>query len=79
MTLNMAQMLMGNGIKKDTKALGVLAITIHHASNLSAQDSGGSSDPYVVLAYAKFGKPLYSTRVILEDCTFISGASRHRD
>merc|ERR1712093_829861 len=63
----MAQMLSGGGIKKDTKALGVLAITVHHAVDLSAQDSGGKSDPYIVLAYAKFGKPLYSSRIILGD------------
>lgn len=37
----------------DTKALGILAITIHYAEGLSAQDDDGGSDPYVVLAYAK--------------------------
>ena len=51
-----------------SRALGVLAITIHHATGLSAQDRGGKSDPYLVLAYAKFGKPLYSSRIILGDC-----------
>lgn len=30
-------------------------------------DDNGFSDPYVVLAYAKFGKPLYSTRIITKD------------
>lgn len=58
MTLNIAQMLMGDGVKRDTNALGVLMITIHHAEGLSAQDDNGFSDPYVVLAYAKFGKPV---------------------
>ncbi|GAA5918640.1 hypothetical protein JCM6882_007890 [Rhodosporidiobolus microsporus] len=67
MTLNMAQMLSGDGVKRDTKALGVFMITIHHASNLSAQDDNGYSDPYVVIAYSKFGKPLYSTRIIQKD------------
>jgi len=67
MTLNMAQILSGGGIKKDTKALGVLAITLHHATGLSAQDKNGKSDPYIVLAYAKFGKPLYSSRIITGD------------
>jgi Ca2+-dependent lipid-binding protein len=67
LTLNLAQMLAGDGVKKDTKALGVLVITIHHAVGLSAQDRSGSSDPYILLAYAKFGKPLYSTRIILGD------------
>ncbi|GAA5918642.1 hypothetical protein JCM6882_007891 [Rhodosporidiobolus microsporus] len=50
-----------------TKALGVFMITIHHASNLSAQDDNGYSDPYVVVAYSKFGKPLYSTLIIQKD------------
>ena len=58
---------MGDGIKKDTKALGVFVITIHHAEGLSAQDRNGKSDPYIVLAYAKFGKPLHSTRIITGD------------
>jgi hypothetical protein len=30
-------MISGDGIKKDTNALGILAVTIHHAENLSAQ------------------------------------------
>lgn len=66
----------------DTKALGVLVITIHHAVDLQPQDRSynplalGSSakrenmrtsDPYVVLAYAKFGKPLYTTRIVEGD------------
>ena len=46
MTLNMAEMLMGDGVKKDTLATGVFVITLHHASDLSAQDSNGKSDPY---------------------------------
>ncbi|KAH8101901.1 hypothetical protein BXZ70DRAFT_932402 [Cristinia sonorae] len=67
LTLNLAQLLAGSGVKKDTAALGVLVITIHHAEGLSAQDRNGQSDPYIVLAYAKFGKPLYSTRIIEGD------------
>lgn len=60
-------MLVGDGVSKDTKALGVFVVTIHHAVGLDAQDSNGKSDPYIVLAYAKFGKPLYSTRIIQGD------------
>ena len=65
--MNLAQLLAGDGVKKDTNALGVFVITIHYAADLSAQDSNGKSDPYIVLAYAKFGKPLYSTRIIQGD------------
>ncbi|KAG9019015.1 hypothetical protein FRB90_007187 [Tulasnella sp. 427] len=66
MTLNIQEML-SNAVIGDTQALGVFVITIHHAEGLSAQDRNGKSDPYIVLAYAKFGKPLYSTRIILGD------------
>jgi Ca2+-dependent lipid-binding protein len=66
MTINMQEMLSGAAVG-DTRAIGVFLITIHHCEGLSAQDKNGSSDPYVVLAYAKFGKPLYSTRIILGD------------
>lgn len=77
-TLNLAQLLLGDGTKKDTIAVGVLMITIHHATGLKAADTGGltglvpggkkgSSDPYVVAAWSKFGKPLYSTRVMVEE------------
>ncbi|KAJ3523496.1 hypothetical protein NM688_g8720 [Phlebia brevispora] len=67
LTINLAQMLMGDGVKKDTKALGVFIINIHHAEGLAARDRNGKSDPYIVLAYAKFGKPLHSTRIITEE------------
>lgn len=68
LTLNLAQMLVGDGLKKDTKAVGIIVVTIHHAIGLLAQDRRtNSSDPYIVLAYAKFGKPLYSTRIITGD------------
>ena len=66
MTLNMQEMLSGAALG-DVRAIGVFIITIHHCEELSAQDNNGLSDPYVVLAYAKFGKPLYSTRIILGD------------
>ncbi|KAL7409629.1 hypothetical protein BDY24DRAFT_402483 [Mrakia frigida] len=66
MTLNLQEMLSGAAIG-DTRAVGVFIITIHYGEDLSAQDSNGSSDPYIVLAYAKFGKPLYSTRIIMGD------------
>lgn len=66
-TLNLAQLLMGDGTKKDTSSVGVLMLTIHHAAALAAADADGKSDPYVVAAWSKFGKPLYSTRVMAAD------------
>lgn len=67
MTINIQELLTGSGVKTKTHALGVIMVTIHHAVGLSAQDNSGTSDPYIVLAYAKFGKPLYSTRIIGKD------------
>ena len=55
MTLNMAEMLMGDGVKKDTLAVGVFVITLHHATGLSAQDKNGKSDPYSK-------RPIFSTK-----------------
>jgi len=66
MTINLQEMLSGAAVG-DTRAIGIFLITIHHCEALSAQDRNGTSDPYVVLAYAKFGKPLYSTRIIMGD------------
>lgn len=51
-------MLAGDGIKKDTRAVGVIVVNIRYAVGLSAQDSNGASDPYIVLSFAKFGKPI---------------------
>ena len=38
LTLNLAQILMGDGVKKDTVTVGILMIKIHHAIGLKAQD-----------------------------------------
>ncbi len=71
MTLDVGKMLQGDDIKKETQALGVLLIRIHKATGLSKQDArgsaGGGSDPYICVAFSKFGKPQYCTRVIQDD------------
>ena len=71
MTLDIGKMLQGDTIKKETLALGVLFIRIHKATGLSKQDrrgsQGGGSDPYICVAFSKFGKPQYCTRVIQDD------------
>jgi Ca2+-dependent lipid-binding protein len=78
MSLDVGKMLVGDDIKKgitiervsdcqDTDAVGVLFVKIHRAVGLSAQDRNGGSDCYITLAYSKYGKPMYSTRVIIND------------
>jgi len=66
MTLNI-QEIMNSAVVGDTRAIGVFIVTIHHAEGLAKQDRNGRADPYIVLAYAKFGKPLYSTRIVMGD------------
>ncbi|KAF1978080.1 hypothetical protein BU23DRAFT_250740 [Bimuria novae-zelandiae CBS 107.79] len=71
MSIDMRAILQGDSIQKDTEALGVLWIRIHRAVGLSKQDRRGSkhggSDPYITLAFSKYGKPMYCTRVITDD------------
>lgn len=66
MTLNLEEMLIG-AVANDTQAVGVLWIVIGQGEGLSAQDANGKSDPYVNIAFAKFGRPLFSSRIIFED------------
>ncbi|KAJ9098139.1 hypothetical protein QFC21_004468 [Naganishia friedmannii] len=50
----------------DTLAMGIVVVTVH-AAEVKAADIGGSSDPYVTVSLAKFGKPLFSTRIIMKE------------
>jgi hypothetical protein len=71
LSIDMRAILQGDTIQKDTEAIGVLWIRIHRATGLSKQDRSGSkhggSDPYITLAFSKYGKPMYCTRVITDD------------
>lgn len=77
LTLDLKDMMMGDDFKKDTIAQGVLVVRIKHAYDFKEGDAGfgpfstGSADPYVSVGWAKFGKPLWSTRVLqhnMEPC-----------
>lgn len=86
MTLEVGKILLGDDVKKEVEAVGVLWIRIKKAVGLSKQDRSGSSDAYITLAYSKgyvrgpiewiqrmmisrmkYEKPMYSTRVIIDD------------
>ncbi|PWN44353.1 hypothetical protein IE81DRAFT_336741 [Ceraceosorus guamensis] len=67
LTMNVGDMLAGAPANSDVDAVGVLVVHIQRGIDLSAQDASGSSDPYVIVSLAKFGKPLYSSRIIFED------------
>lgn len=69
LTLDLKDMLMGDDFKKDTTARGVLVVTIKRAFDFKEGDGGigplkGSADPYVTVGWAKFGKPVWSTRIL---------------
>jgi Ca2+-dependent lipid-binding protein len=72
MTMDMDAVLKGDEIHKETQALGIMWVRIYRAAGLSRQDrrgsEGGGSDPYINLSFSKYGKPMYCTRVITDDC-----------
>ncbi|KAI5302839.1 hypothetical protein KEM56_000297 [Ascosphaera pollenicola] len=71
MSIDVGKILQGDDIQKDTDAFGILWVRIHKAKDLSKQDArgsvGGGSDPYINLSFSKYGKPMYCTRVIIDD------------
>lgn len=50
MTMDVGEMLMGDNIKREVNALGVMVIYIHSATDLEKQDTRGSSDPYCTVS-----------------------------
>lgn len=69
LTLDLKDMMMGDDFKKDTIAQGIIVVRVKHAFDFKEGDGrigpfGGSADPYVSVGWAKFGKPLWSTRVL---------------
>ncbi|RFU77442.1 hypothetical protein TARUN_4789 [Trichoderma arundinaceum] len=73
LTLDLKDMLAGDDFKKDTYAKGVLMIHIKRGYDFKMGDSGipllknSGSDPYVSVGWAKFGKVLWSTRILLSE------------
>ncbi|EHK25344.1 uncharacterized protein TRIVIDRAFT_33120 [Trichoderma virens Gv29-8] len=73
LTLDLKDMLAGDDFKKDTYAKGVLMINIKRGYDFKMGDSGiplikdSGSDPYVSVGWAKFGKVLWSTRILLAE------------
>ncbi|KAI9724513.1 MAG: hypothetical protein M1812_000581 [Candelaria pacifica] len=73
LTLDLKDMLIGDDFKKDTVARGIVVVQIKKASHFKEGDPSlgglkkGSSDAYVAVGWAKFGKAVWSTRVIVGD------------
>lgn len=67
-TMDLSKMLVGDDTKKELNAIGVLVVHIDRAKGVRAADKlTGKSDCYVTLSYAKFGKTLWSSRIIFCD------------
>jgi Ca2+-dependent lipid-binding protein len=68
MSLDMTVYVGGSDQKEDTNSIGVLFVKIHRARNLARQDStGAGADPYLTIAFSKYEKPMYATRIIKGD------------
>ncbi|KAK7527316.1 meiotically up-regulated gene 190 protein [Phyllosticta citriasiana] len=72
LTLDLKDMLMGDDFKKDTSARGVIVVHIKRAFGFKEGDfdflwKKGSTDGYISVGWAKFKKPLWSTRIIEAD------------
>lgn len=50
----------------NTYALGVICVVLHSASDLPAADTNGHADPFVSISFARAGKPLFRTRVLVK-------------
>ncbi|KAK3331416.1 hypothetical protein B0H66DRAFT_507166 [Apodospora peruviana] len=71
LTLDLKDMLMGDDFKKDTLTRGVVMVFIRRACGFKQGDGGvipksGSSDSYVTVSWGKFGKPVASTRIAID-------------
>ncbi|CAL3968752.1 unnamed protein product [Diplocarpon coronariae] len=68
MSLDMTVYVGGSDQKLETDAIGVLFVKIHRARSLARQDSrGAGADPYLTIAFSKYEKPMYATRIIKGD------------
>lgn len=73
LNLDLKDMLAGDDFKKDTAARGVLVVNIKRGYDFKSSDAGipmisdTSSDPYVSVGWARFGKPVWSTRLMLNE------------
>ena len=72
-SLDLKDMLAGDDFKKDTIARGVVVITIVRGYDFKCGDAGiplikeATSDPYISVGWAKFGKALWSTRLLMNE------------
>ncbi|KAK7050938.1 hypothetical protein VNI00_005050 [Paramarasmius palmivorus] len=74
LTMDLKTILMGRE-KMDTETVGIIVVTVKSAQGFKDGDSskvwksseGRSGDPYVSVGWAKWGKPLWSTRILQKE------------
>ncbi|KAK8060871.1 hypothetical protein PG996_010801 [Apiospora saccharicola] len=73
-TIPLKDILAGRDFKLDPRARGIIVIHVKRAYSFKQGDQAipllrpeGSSDPYVTCGWAKYVKPLWSTRVLLSE------------
>ncbi|BFZ57067.1 hypothetical protein PYCC9005_004117 [Savitreella phatthalungensis] len=68
MSLDMTVYIGGSDEREETTATGLLIVKIHRAIKLARQDTRGpGADPYLTIAFSKYEKPMYATRIIKGD------------
>ncbi|PWN18222.1 hypothetical protein BCV69DRAFT_314760 [Microstroma glucosiphilum] len=67
MTLDLADLIASDGVQRKILALGVVVVTIHSIKGLERADLMGSSDAYAIVTWSRSGKPMYSTRVLVDE------------
>lgn len=65
-TVDIASLLEAQDGPRNVYALGVIVLVIHQGIDLPAADANGTSDPFVSVSFARAGKPLFTTRVLLK-------------
>ena len=73
LTLDLKEMMTGDDFKKNTNSRGVIIVRAKRAWDFKEGDGSlipgkqGSADTYISLSWAKLGKPLWTTRIIMDD------------
>jgi len=66
--LNLGEMMVGDGIKRDCDACGILLVTIHSAHELERADIKGKGDPYARVNWSRTNSAnTRVTRVVMND------------
>lgn len=66
-TLNVASLLDVQDGPRNVYSLGAIVLVIHQGIDLPAADVNGLCDPFISVSFARTGKPIFTTRVLLRN------------